>query len=1852
MYISSMFHVRSILRCSILPLLTLLLVFSCLAPPHAEAAKTVVKTISTGDWSNLWDMAVNPVTNKVYVSDYQHGNIVEIDGATNATTTIGGLSGPGGVAVNPATNKIYVTNLNDRSVAVVDAATRRVEETVYVNDVPETPSVVAVNPVTNKIYVGGEWRSHIKVIDGATNTVTATIPVGYQAGALAVNPVTNKIYVACGDTSTLYVIDGATNDTTTITVGSGPSGVAVNAVTNKIYVTNYDGNTVSVINGATGTVEATVPAGTNPCQVVVNPVTNRIYVSNRFSNNVTVINGADNTVAATVPSSYDPWTVVLNAVTNEIYVLNRASDTVTLIDGATNSASTIAVGSYPTCAAINPLTNKLYVANTSDNSVSVIDGSADTTVETTISTTSLQDVAANPVTNKVYVADPNDNSVHIVSNGALVGKVSDALFNDPVTVAVNPQTNRVYVANQGDTNIVVINGATDAVLQAVTVGSGVYNIAINQVTNRIYTLNEDDQTVSVINGTTNTVESTLNLASYIATLFPGATLNTVEHLVVNPVTNRVYVTLTLAPTPYNGKVVVINGAVNEFMAAVTVGNGTDIVAVNRATNMVYAANGYSNTVSVIDGATNTVVATIPAGSASIGVAVNQAANKIYVSNYDSADVTVIDGATNTPLATVTAGTNPLQMVVDQALNRVYVLGNNTVTVIDGSSDTAASTISTGNSSYNLSLNSLTNRVYVSNGDRNSLLEIIPQTASANALTSTITPLSDNSTANLATTFTMNVTGTLLPFTPTYANHKMLYQVDSWQGKWLSAIPGETTGTATGVTQGLTTGEHFLYAFAVDPQLTVPGLAGPITAYRFTVTGTSPKAVTGAASGITSGDAILNGTVNANETSQAVTFEYGTTPSFGSSVTATQSPVSGTVDTAVSATLSGLTANSTYYYRTNAGGVVGATQTFTTLQTYTITYYGNGNTGGAAPTADTYDSGATAVLSGAGTLTRTDYTTTKWNTYANGKGTDYAFGLTFVINGNIDLYVVWTPGWTGTVVYNGNGNDGGDVPADAATYNPHVLASVLGNSGGLTKTGYVFAAWNTKADGTGTPYSPGALYPVDHSGVNTLYAIYGLPATITYNGTGKNDGTVPVDASIYAIGSLVKTLDNTGGLSKTGYIFAGWNTNVDGSGTSYLPKSSIVLTASSNTLYAKWALPILANENFDNTTTPDLPSGWIQTPLYDPAYWFTNSGTYNPSDYDAHSVTNLIVFNSYDIDPEESPASSALISPVFSLAGINNAKARLWVYRDSEYTDTADRVELYINTSPEKPETGSPIGVVHRDTLMTPAVSEDGWYPYEFSIPETFNGETNYLVINGISEYGNDVHIDDIAVYRMPTETYAITYNGNGSTSGTAPDAQTKKQGIDLTLATNSGNLAKTGFTFTGWNTAADGTGTTYAVSSSYNTDAAVMLYAKWTALPSYTVSYNANGATSGTVPEAQTKPQGINLTLATNSGSLAKTWYTFAGWNTLANGNGTNYTENGTYSGNSALTLYAKWTSSDKTGPTLTISTPANGATTNDATATVNITGTVSDGGSGVKSVTINGKTAIITNSGSFTDAITLNDGANSIITIATDNIGNTTTDTRTVTLDRTAPALVITSPADHSVIDKAFVEITGYDNDVTATVTARVNGGTATGVAMSGIDFTVTLNLVSGSNTIDITATDPAGNRSTTATRTITSDTTVPSLAVTVPAQDITTTQSSITIRGTVTDVTTTTISITVGDQTFTPTVTNNSFSQAITLPTEKTYNVIVTATDQVGKTATVQRNIIKSGARPSGDINGDGVVDIADALKALRIAVGLETATESDYVNGDVAPLVNGKPAPDGVIDIADATVILMRVVGLRSW
>ncbi len=157
---------------------------------------------------------------------------------------------------------------------------------------------------------------------------------------------------------------------------------------------------------------------------------------------------------------------------------------------------------------------------------------------------------------------------------------------------------------------------------------------------------------------------------------------------------------------------------------------------------------------------------------------------------------------------------------------------------------------------------------------------------------------------------------------------------------------------------------------------------------------------------------------------------------------------------------------------------------------------------------------------------------------------------------------------------------------------------------------------------------------------------------------------------------------------------------------------------------------------------------------------------------------------------------------------------------------------------------------------------------------------------------------------------SVTYDANTSTGGTVPSTTNYGYNTTATVATNSGSLVKTGYTFSGWNTAADGTGTAYAATGSvtYTITASTTLYAQWRG----TVTYDLNTGSGTTPTDASTYLPSATVTTAASTG-LTKTGYTFVGWNTAADGTGTTTVATNTFTFTGTVTLYAKWTANSNT---------------------------------------------------------------------------------------------------------------------------------------------------------------------------------------------------------------------------------------------------------------------------------------------------------------------------------------------------
>ena len=186
--------------------------------------------------------------------------------------------------------------------------------------------------------------------------------------------------------------------------------------------------------------------------------------------------------------------------------------------------------------------------------------------------------------------------------------------------------------------------------------------------------------------------------------------------------------------------------------------------------------------------------------------------------------------------------------------------------------------------------------------------------------------------------------------------------------------------------------------------------------------------------------------------------------------------------------------------------------------------------------------------------------------------------------------------------------------------------------------------------------------------------------------------------------------------------------------------------------------------------------------------------------------------------------------------------------------------------------------------------------------------TNSATNVSVSEAGSmSAQVVITAIITVPD--YAVTYDGNGSTGGSVPvDGGSPYTAGSTVTVRSPGSLTDAGYAFAGWNTAANGSGTSYSPGDTFTMPAsAVTLYAIWQ--PTYAVTYDGNGNTGGSVPVDGGSPYTAGATVTARSpGSLSETGYSFAGWNTSADGSGTSYSPGDTFAMPAApVTLYAVW---------------------------------------------------------------------------------------------------------------------------------------------------------------------------------------------------------------------------------------------------------------------------------------------------------------------------------------------------------
>ena len=457
-------------------------------------------------------------------------------------------------------------------------------------------------------------------------------------------------------------------------------------------------------------------------------------------------------------------------------------------------------------------------------------------------------------------------------------------------------------------------------------------------------------------------------------------------------------------------------------------------------------------------------------------------------------------------------------------------------------------------------------------------------------------------------------------------------------------------------------------------------------------------------------------------------------------------------------------------------------------TYTVTYNKNkpstassSVSGTMSNSSYTYDVASTLRTN---TYKLTGWVFTGWNTKADGSGTSYEDGAavsnwTTTDGGSITLYAQWEA-INYTVAYNKNkpstasSSVTGTISNSSHTYD---VAAKL-NKNNYSLVGWTFTGWNTKADGSGTSYSDEQLVSnltTTADGKVTLYAQWEANKfTVTYNknkpstASSTVSGTMNSSSYTYDVDSVLRT--NT--YTLTGWIFQGWNTKADGSGTAYADKANVTNMTSEDgktiTLYAQW-IPITYtlkyNSNSTRYTEAEITgSGSSTTLTYDVDY-IVEKFAGNPNNFSCN--TEHYKFDHWDSKSDDTGTDYSEGQKVVNLTTTNNATLTMYaqykiqykVYHylqddDGTYPTTPDYTDINFDFA------GEIVGSSYIKTIA------GHFAPYANSTSTPANGISSKNITINLDYTKNEIH------YFYPKKDFNIYVDPNSGTWRGSKDVTT------------------------------------------------------------------------------------------------------------------------------------------------------------------------------------------------------------------------------------------------------------------------------------------------------------------------------------------------------------------------------------------------------------------------------------------------------------------------------------------------
>ncbi len=558
----------------------------------------------------------------------------------------------------------------------------------------------------------------------------------------------------------------------------------------------------------------------------------------------------------------------------------------------------------------------------------------------------------------------------------------------------------------------------------------------------------------------------------------------------------------------------------------------------------------------------------------------------------------------------------------------------------------------------------------------------------------------------------------------------------------------------------------------------------------------------------------------------------------------------------------LTSGTKYYVKVRAyNSNKGSTSFEVTPVVYNLRYNANGGTG----VPITQSGGSNYTISST-VPTRLGYTFLGWSKSSSATSATHEPGDSISLTEHTTLYAVWKAN-TYSVKYNANSGSG-TMANSSHTYD--VSKALTSNA--FTRSGYTFLGWSTNSSATTATYTNGQsvknLTSTNGDTVN-LYAVWSkIPTyTVSYNANGGSG----------APSSQTKTKDVTLALSstkptRTGYTFLGWSTSSTATSATYQPGGSFTTNANT-TLYAVWKANTYTVTFY---TVGGTCSTANKTVTYDSTYGVLPNPTKNGCVFDGWYT--------------HSTGGTKITSSTKVTITANQALYAQW--KGNTYSVTFDSCGGTCSTSSMNVVYNSFYGELPVPTRT--GYSFDGWYT-------AIAGQGGTHISSSTMVYIAENH----TLYAQWTpNTYTVKYNANGGSGTMSNSSHT----YDVSKALTSNAFTKSGYTFLGWSTNSSATTATYTDGQSVknltstNGDT-VNLYAVWSKIPTYTISYNANGGSGA--PSSQTKTKDVTLALSTTKPT--RTGYTFLGWSTNSSATSSTYSAGGSFTNNADTTLYAVW---------------------------------------------------------------------------------------------------------------------------------------------------------------------------------------------------------------------------------------------------------------------------------------------------------------------------------------------------------